>query len=429
MARAQLSLVLRQIRKLAGDRTATDRQLLHQFATEQEGAAFELLVERHGPAVLDLCRRILRHEHDAEDVFQATFLALARKASSIRKPESLGCWLYGVASRLAFKVRASRKRAIIIRQTVTPRTGEEICAALDEELNRLPGRYQAPIILCYLEGKTREEAARQPGWSLGTLKLRLSQGREILRQRLMRRGLTLTAVLTAVGLSRKTVPAALVISTARTALQFVTGSAVGVAAQLAEGVLQGMVLERLTYAATLLLAVGFAGAGAGLIANHAWTANQPERRQPASGGARTQKPLAPAEARTDRYGDPLPPGALARWGTRRFQHPFLDGLGIRSVAFSPDGKILATGSWDHTIRLWNRASGQELRRLCGLRTSLPGSPFRRTVRRWYLPVEAAWSAFGSKRRVRNSARLQHTRGAGSPEYPSLPMARSWPRLA
>src|SRR6266446_4350697 len=118
MANAQLSLVLRHIRKLAGAGKATDRQLLHRFATQHEEAAFELLVERHGPAVLGLCRRVLRHEHDAEDVFQATFLTLARKASSIRKPESLGCWLYGVASRLAFKVRA--KRNTVIRGPVEP---------------------------------------------------------------------------------------------------------------------------------------------------------------------------------------------------------------------------------------------------------------------------------------------------------------------
>ena len=211
MAHSQLSLVLRHIRRLAGDGKATDRQLLQRFATQQEEAAFEMLVERHGPAVLGLCRRILRHEQDAEDVFQATFLALARKASSIRKPDSLGCWLYGVASRLAFKVRASaakRHEAEIRRQPIDRLAGQELCVALDEELSHLAERYQAPIVLCYLEGKTREEAARQLGCSIATLKLRLSQGREILQQRLTLRGLTLSAVLAAVGLSQQTVPAA-----------------------------------------------------------------------------------------------------------------------------------------------------------------------------------------------------------------------------
>src|SRR5262249_19035622 len=159
-----------------------------RFATQHEEAAFELLVRRHGPAVFGACRRILRHEHDAEDVFQATFLALARKASSIRKPEALGCWLYGVASHLAFKVKAKRRAVSLLREPIAPPTGPELCAALDEEVTRLAWRYQAPIVLCYLEGRTREEAARQLGWSLGTLKLRLSQGRAILRDRLTRRG-------------------------------------------------------------------------------------------------------------------------------------------------------------------------------------------------------------------------------------------------
>src|SRR5712692_827943 len=144
MANAQLSLVLRHIRKLAGAGNATDRQLLHRFATQHEEAAFEILVERHGPAVLGLCRRVLRHEQDAEDVFQATFLALARKVSSIRKPESLGSWLYGVASRLAFKVQAAaakRKMVGTFREPVEPSAAQELCAALDEELNRLAWRY------------------------------------------------------------------------------------------------------------------------------------------------------------------------------------------------------------------------------------------------------------------------------------------------
>src|SRR5437899_565537 len=170
MAHAQLSLVLRHIRKLAGAGNATDRQLLHRFATRHEEAAFEMLVERHGPAILGVCRRVLRHEHDAEDVFQATFLTLARKASSIRKPESLGCWLYGVASRLAFKVKTKRKTVSLVREPVEPSASQELCAALDEELTRLAWRYQAPIVLCYLEGKSRDEAAQQLGWLPGTLK-------------------------------------------------------------------------------------------------------------------------------------------------------------------------------------------------------------------------------------------------------------------
>src|SRR6266851_2607809 len=263
MANARLSLVLRHIRKLAGDGNATDRQLLDRFATQHEEAAFEMLVERHGPAVLGLCRRLLGHEQDAEDVFQATFLTLARRASSIRKPESLGCWLYGVASRLAFKVRASAAKRRAAEAVPRPSAGQELCAALDEELRRLTWRYQAPLILCYLQGKTRDEAARQLGWSLGTLKRRLSQGREILRERLTRRGLTLSAVLTAVGLSQETVHAALLVSTARAAMTFAAGSTAGVSAKLAEGLLKGILLRKLNIAVALVLAFSLVGVGVG----------------------------------------------------------------------------------------------------------------------------------------------------------------------
>ena len=289
MAPTPLSLVLWHIRKLAGDDNATDRQLLHRFAAQHEEAAFEMLVERHGPAVLGLCRRILHHEQDAEDVFQATFLALARRASSIRRPDSLGCWLYGVASHLAFKVRASaarRYKAELARHPGEPSAGQELCAALDEELSRLAKRYQAPIVLCYLEGKTRAEAARQLSCSLGTLKLRLSQGREILRQRLTRRGLTLSAVLAAVGFSQNVtaaVPAALLITTAKAAVHCAAGSAAAevsaTVVALTEGVLKSIILSKLKIAALLVLTASLVGMGAGLMAHQVWKAKEPEQRQ------------------------------------------------------------------------------------------------------------------------------------------------------
>jgi RNA polymerase sigma factor (sigma-70 family) len=358
MANAPLSLVLRHIRKLAGDGNATDRQLLHRFAIQHEEAAFEMLVERHGQAILGLCRRTLRHEHDAEDVFQATFLTLARKASSIRKPESLGCWLYGVASRLALKVRASgakRKTVSIVGEPVEPSAGPELCAALDEELTRLAWRYQAPIVLCYLEGKTRDEAARQLGWSLGTLKLRLSQGRKILRERLTRRGLTLSAVLAVVGLSQETVPAALVISTTRAAVHFAAG--IGgfsvKAGALAESVLKGMLLGKLKIAAALILTASLVGVGAGLIAHQV----QAERPELAPASANPGK-SAQKRADTDQYGDPLPDGAVTRLGTVRFNH----GDGLHALHFSPDGKtILSEGQG--ALRLWDTTTGIEHRSL------------------------------------------------------------------
>jgi RNA polymerase sigma factor (sigma-70 family) len=366
MARTQLSLVLRHIRRLAGDGKATDRQLLHRFATQHEEVAFEMLLERHGPAVLGLCRRILRHEQDAEDVFQATFLALARKASSIRKPESLGCWLYGVASRLAFKMRAQRKTATILREPAGSSAAQELCAALDEELNQLAQRYQAPIVLCYMEGKTRDEAARQLGLSLGTLKLRLSQGREILRNRLTKRGLTLSGILTAVGLSQETVPAALVTSTGRAALSFAAGSTSGVAAHLADALLKSMLLSKLKIPAALTLAVSLLSVGVGLIARQV----QVQQPETPSGMAKPEagrliaralvKPVPdmhvarPAEI----AGDPLPAKAVLRLGTDRFRH----GYSISSLAFDCDGRRIVAADASGTY-VWDAATGRQIRRI------------------------------------------------------------------
>src|SRR5262249_13255741 len=144
----------------------------------------------------------------AEDVFQATFLTLARKAGSVRKSESLGCWLHGVAYRIAVRARVAERRRLRERrsdhvQAADPSgevSGRELCAILDEELMRLPDRCRRPLVLCYLEGRTRDEAAEALGWSLGTLKRRLEEGRERLRGRLTRRGLTLSGTLLAVAL-------------------------------------------------------------------------------------------------------------------------------------------------------------------------------------------------------------------------------------
>src|SRR5262249_17481263 len=151
-----------------------------------------------GPLVLGVCRRVLHNWHDAEDAFQATFLTLARKAASISKQDSVGGWLHQVAYNLALKAKAhaatrqARQRQAQNRppdDPLTELTGRELLAVLDEELQQLPERYRAPLVLCYLEGRTRDEAARQLGWSLGTLKRRLEQARARLRGRLERRGL------------------------------------------------------------------------------------------------------------------------------------------------------------------------------------------------------------------------------------------------
>src|SRR5262249_29462731 len=150
-----------------------DRQLLERFTSQHEEEAFAALVRRHGPLVLGVCRRVLRNPHDAEDAFQAAFLVLARKAHAIRQHASLGCWLYRVAYHTAAQARrrlADRQRyerQAVPRAPADPLaevTGRELLALLDEELQQLPERLRAPLVLCSLEGRTRDEAAAELGW-------------------------------------------------------------------------------------------------------------------------------------------------------------------------------------------------------------------------------------------------------------------------
>jgi RNA polymerase sigma factor (sigma-70 family) len=241
MKNVQAGPVLRHLREFVASEHSgrlPDALLLERFAADREQAAFEALVRRHGPLVMGVCRRLLPNPHDADDAFQATFWVLARKAGSVGKQGSLGGWLYRVAYHAALKARARAALRERLEREAPPRpsadplaevTGRELVATLDEELHRLPECYRTPLVLCYLEGKTRDEAARQLGWSLGTLKRRLEQGRDRLRRRLDRRGLALAAVLLAAGAGggavRAAVPPLLTSCTARTAVRFAGGQA------------------------------------------------------------------------------------------------------------------------------------------------------------------------------------------------------------
>jgi C-terminal peptidase prc len=316
MSQGQLHAVVRHLRRIVGDAApeTTDRQLLERFSAARDESAFAALVERHGPLVWGVCRRALRHHQDAEDVFQATFLVLARQAGAVRWRDSVHNWLYEVASRLAAaaRVKAARRRlhegraaAKAPTEALPDDAARELGAVLDQELGRLPPRLRAPLLLCYLEGRTSDQAARQLGWSLRTLQRRLAQGRELLRARLTRRGLTLSAALLAPALAQASaVPAPLVTTTLKTAVAFTAGSGAvpARAAALAQGMLRGMVMTRVKFAAVVLLVLGTI-TGAGVLAYHPFGGSAaagpgaPAGQAPAAGkdeGAAKETPRKPA---------------------------------------------------------------------------------------------------------------------------------------
>src|SRR5262245_28076054 len=203
MNTARIDGVLSHLRAVAsrqGCERRADAELLERFLCRGEEAAFAELVRRHGPMVLGVCRRVLVNAHDAEDAFQATFLVLLRKASSIRPHSCVGPWLYGVARRTALKARASsarRRRAEEAAGREQPRvTGPAhaetgLLSLIDEMIDQLPQKYRAPLVLCLLQGKSRKEAAGQLGWSEGTLSGRIARAKDLLGERLRRRGVDL----------------------------------------------------------------------------------------------------------------------------------------------------------------------------------------------------------------------------------------------
>jgi RNA polymerase sigma factor (sigma-70 family) len=400
MATPPLGVVVQELRRMARARPAaapSDGQLLARFLRRRDEAAFAALVERHGRVVLGVCRRLLPQQHDADDVFQATFLILARRAASLDRRGSLANWLYTVAYRLALNVRTeSARRRAREREVGEMRTGEvpgasdvaDAVGVLDEELHALPEKYRAPLLLCYLQGKTNVEAARELGWRPGSMSRRLARGRELLRQRLVQRGVALSGVGLAALLARgarAAVPAALGRETVRAALLPAGGAALAGAAvsarvaALVEGTVKAMFLLKLKVVAAVLLVVGVAGGAAAL-----WPAPAAEPPAPAAQPAAADPP-APADPQraaepaprvaADVHGDALPAGALTRLGTVRLRH----GGPVGAVAISPDGKTAASGGGlgDPTVRLWDMATARELRAFTGHTGQITGVAFTR----------------------------------------------------
>jgi RNA polymerase sigma factor (sigma-70 family) len=290
MATTRVGTAVRQLEMLysvGAFGALSDEQLLDRFKAESGEAselAFAVLVERHGPMVLRVCRAALGDEHEAQDAFQAAFLVLARRGGLLHVGESLGPWLYEVARRVAASARATAMRrrererhAAELRplaQTVTYRD-LDLERVLHDEIGRLPQRYRTPVVLCLVEGFTHEQAARHVGWPVGTVKSRLAGARERLRSRLIRRGLapavTLAATIENLSSARAAIPASLVEATARVAYRQASGHAASCAitasvAALAAGAQRSgfVIIACLVMAAMVALgAVGLPSGGKG----------------------------------------------------------------------------------------------------------------------------------------------------------------------
>jgi RNA polymerase sigma factor (sigma-70 family) len=315
MAKSQINRVLDHLRQAVLDgEDLSDGQLLEYFVSGREEVAFEALVRRHGPMVLSVCRRVVGHAQDAEDAFQATFLVLARKAAAIWPRERVGFWLYGVAYRIALKARAAglrrqaKEKPMVEApepQTPAPEPGSEWLVVLDRELHGLPAKYRVPIVLCDLQGKTQQDAARQLGWRAGTLSGRLSRARALLGQRLSRRGYpvsiaTVTTVLSAQAASAG-VPAALVGPTAKAAgfltiHQAVTAGAISASvAALTEGVLTTMMWSKMKAGLICAVALAVVAAGLGRSLSSASGKNETAKNAPAEAGPAHEEPAAKIE--------------------------------------------------------------------------------------------------------------------------------------
>lgn len=261
----------------------SDADLLERSMSDQTTGSFDALMRRYSRLVWSVCRRVAHDPHDAEDAFQATFLVLVRKAAEIDRRRSLGSWLWGVAYRAALKAnaQAARRRArerqvdnMAIYPSASPTSTEDVRRELDAAFEHLPEKYRAPLILCYLEGKTNAEAAHELGWPIGSISKRLARGRELLRRRMAQRGTLLTAGMFAALLTENATTAATPapLAAATTAAMRLLAAGQGTIASctspsvaaLTRGVLRVMRLVKLRFVlgwvVTACLAAGISGA-------------------------------------------------------------------------------------------------------------------------------------------------------------------------
>lgn len=320
MSKVPLTGILGRIRRLAGESAEageSDGALLRRFQQQRDEAAFAELVQRHGPMVLNTARALLGHASDADDVFQATFLVMARKAGSLTDCRSVAGWLCGVTRRVALQARvnAARRQRHESQFMSTrsegmshePATSVDLKPVLHEELARLSDKYREPMVLCYLQGMTNEEAAQKLGWPVGTLKVRMARARDLLRVRLARRGLALSvgalvAACNQASAAAVVVPPILFEATMQSALPFALGTATPelvrpAAAALAHGVQRSMMLQKLyTYAVLTIVAC--------LVGGGAFVAGRPSSSSPKV--AMAEPPANPAELTPPQPADKAP---------------------------------------------------------------------------------------------------------------------------
>ncbi|CAN5360763.1 hypothetical protein BH10PLA2_BH10PLA2_18040 [soil metagenome] len=376
MAQSSLQQVLNFARRIADASEAThasDHNLLEHFRLHSDHASFAALIERHGAMVWATCRRVLDCSQDAEDCFQAAFLVLARKAGTLKRGESLGGWLHRVAYRLALRCQSAHGRrrqkeggaaAMKSATSESDPTWKELRVLLDRELELLPQTYRVPLVLCYLEGKSNSQAARELGWPIGTLKGRLVRGKTLLRQRLEKSGLTLGSVALVALLSEQaaqaSVPGILLSATTSAAAAFALGKPVSASAgalSLANSFLRAASIGTLLKSTVLVIGLTLATSGSALLAQSAWSTRESggvgrEINETAHASSATKPKKAPE--RLDAFGDPLPHNAISRLGSVRYR----PGWETRALLVTPDGKQIISDGVDG-VRHWDISTGKE----------------------------------------------------------------------
>jgi RNA polymerase sigma factor (sigma-70 family) len=314
MATAQLDGLRQMFDRVRDSADGGDGELLTRYRTLRDQDAFGSIVRRHAPMVLGVCRRVLRDHHAADDAFQATFLVLARKADAVRPPNRLGPWLYGVAYRTALKARgrAFRRRqvehdfATSSGRTVSESRdadGDDLRPLIDEQLNALPEKYRTPLVLCAIQGLNKSEAALQLGLPEGTVSSRLARARDMLRERLLRRGVVVPATAFALLVAPEALQAAVSPALAASAVSVAGSTAIPATILiLSHEVIRSMTLLKLKFLGAVALSVSLAGGGLGLVALQAddkkpvqqgeKPAVQPEKPKPAKPDGDKPKPDA-----------------------------------------------------------------------------------------------------------------------------------------